>query len=48
MSWHEPPPGWVSFGALIDYDGPTECSEEVGRDGLPLWERVVPERGDDG
>lgn len=36
------PDGWVAFGALVDYHGPTECSDEVGRDGLPLWERVIP------
>ena len=36
------PEGWLAFGSLVDYKGPSECSEEVGRDGLPLWERVIP------
>jgi hypothetical protein len=37
-----PPEGWLPFGSLIDYDGPAECSDETGEDGLPLWERPVP------
>lgn len=41
-AWREPPPGWLPFGSLIDYDGPAECSEETGEDGLPLWERPIP------
>lgn len=36
------PDGWLPFGSLVDYDGPAECSEEVGEDGLPLWERPIP------
>lgn len=38
-----PPEGWVDFGTLVDHQGQTECSEETGEDGLPLWERVVGE-----
>lgn len=37
-----PPEGWLTFGSLIDHNGPAECSEEVGEDGLPLWERPIP------
>lgn len=41
--WFRPPPiGWFTFGSLIDYDGPSECSVETGEDGLPLWERPCP------
>jgi hypothetical protein len=36
------PEGWFPFGSLIDYDGPAECSDETGEDGLPLWERPLP------
>jgi hypothetical protein len=36
------PEGWLPFGSLIDYDGPAECSDETGEDGLPLWERPIP------
>jgi len=35
------PEGWLAFGSLIDYDGLSECSEETGEDGLPLWERPI-------
>jgi hypothetical protein len=35
------PAGWFTFGSLIDYHGPSECSHEVGEDGLPLWERPL-------
>lgn len=37
-----PPEGWLPFGSLIDHDGPAECSDDVGEDGLPLWERPIP------
>lgn len=35
------PEGWLPFGSLVDYNGPSECSEETGEDGLPLWERPI-------
>jgi hypothetical protein len=34
-----PPPGWDPFGTNVDRPGPLEFSDEVGEDGLPLWER---------
>jgi hypothetical protein len=42
MTWKEPPPGWYTFGTLVDYDGPIEFSPEVGDDLLPLFERPGP------
>lgn len=37
--WREPPEGWFPFGMHVDEPVPLEFSEEVGEDGLPLWER---------
>lgn len=42
-----PPPGWVEFGTHADtgpdapcaYGGRLTLSDELHRDGLPLWER---------
>lgn len=37
-----PPNGWAQFGTHANCrDAWLEFSEEVGEDGLPLWERVV-------
>lgn len=37
-----PPDDWVSFGTHANCGGTwLEFSEEVGEDGLPLWERPI-------
>lgn len=41
-----PPAGWVPFGVHAGGPGPMprlELSEQVGEDGLPLWERAIQE-----
>ena len=41
-TYREPPEGWYTFGHHADQPfDPLEFSEEVGEDGLPLWERPV-------
>lgn len=39
--YHEPPDGWMTFGthAPLDHAPPLEFSDEVGGDGMPLYER---------
>lgn len=39
-----PPEGWFDFGAhVLSPDVRLEFSEEVGEDGIPRWERPLPE-----
>lgn len=39
MTYREPPPGWHTFGTHVDDDVRLVFSDELGDDGLPLWER---------
>lgn len=36
-----PPDGWFPFGSHTDSGVAVELSPELGRDGLPKWERPV-------
>lgn len=39
-----PPEGWFDFGThVLSPDVRLEFSEEVGEDGIPRWERPLPE-----
>lgn len=43
VTYREPPKGWYTFGTHVDVIVRLEFSEEVGDDGLPLWERPIYE-----
>lgn len=43
-TFRKPPPGWFTFGSHLDFTGEMQMSDEVGEDGLPMWERPLPIR----